>query len=405
MKNNLFDLYYKNLFPHDLIINYLYNIEIGLDNREYAINYLNNNYFTRYISITNNNDYINKIANKNVSRIEIGPIYETNINLRLFDKNNLKPYGKELVLDLDISDYKDVLNCTCPNENIICKNCILLFKYNIKIINLILIDNYKINQFFWLFSGKKGFHCIIYDELIFTKNEKFREKFIQIFENYRTIKLINDIDYIKDKFLFKKNVKRKIKKYYDILNSRDIIKSKNLNNNNNNKIIYKKKLFFIIPKIDKMVSIKLNHLSKIAYSIHPSTLIISTIIDHRNIKNFDIKVDILYLNFITELTFKHSNHYKYLKKTIFLKYHFFCLKCFKNDFKNNNYTKIISELIIFKKEEIILHLNLKHNEYKLNVSNINKYNLNYFMDATNLNFKSILFCEIYKKYKNKISNN
>lgn len=396
--------YYSTIFPINHILDlYTYNNENLTNNREFAIRKEENNAIIRYVNIKSNKDFLEKVVKFKPSRIEIGPIY--NIDMKLINFQTIEPYGKEMIIDLDITDYKDVINCNCPSIGILCNECLLVLKYNIIITNNILVNHFRTNRFFWLFSGKKGFHCVIYDEFFFLKDNNERKKLLNIFENYRTLNKAIIQEPI-ESILLEKYIQDEINKYFDILKSRNQLKLKN--SFKLQQISYNEKLFYLLPKIDVNVFIGLKHLSKIAYSIHPSSNLVSSILDHRNIIDFNIKNDVLVLDNLTYTKFIKSKQFKYLKYTIFCKNNFYCLKCFKigiEDLKetiqttNENYNNFILSIKFFSLNNLKLHLYDKHKSFNCDILYGNKCSIPYLFDSININYSNELFINFYKKKK------
>ena len=398
---NLFN-YYSSIFSINFIINLNKFNKNFSNNREFAIRKEENNAIIRYLNIKSSEDFLEKINKFKPSRIEIGPIY--NVDIKLINFQIIESYGKEIIIDLDITDYNDVINCKCPLKALLCNECLLVLKYNILITNNILINYFRTNRFFWLFSGKKGFHCVIYDEFFFLKDNNERKKLLNIFENYRTLKKAIIQEPI-ESILLEKYIQDEVNKYFDILKSRNQLKLKKSKLQN---ISYNEKLFYLLPKIDVNVFIGLNHLSKIAYSIHPSSNLISSILDHRNLDSFNIKNDILILDNLTVSKFIKSKQFKYLKYTVFCKNNFYCLKCFKIGIKelkeniqitNENYNNFILSIKLRNLNDLKLHLYNNHKEFDCDILYENKCSISYLMDSININYSSELFINFYKKKK------
>lgn len=76
--------------------------------------------------------------------------------------NHFKPQQRELVFDIDISDYDDVRNC-CKNSDI-CEKCWPFMKIGAKILKTVLTREFAFKQLLFVFSGRRGFHCWVADK-------------------------------------------------------------------------------------------------------------------------------------------------------------------------------------------------------------------------------------------------
>ncbi|CAH1767346.1 422_t:CDS:2, partial [Entrophospora sp. SA101] len=101
-------------------------------NREFSFT-LNTDVYLRYYSYNNIEELKTDILNKCPKKIDIGAIYTA----RPIDKKSLKPslfqpIEKELVFDIDMTDYDDIRTC--------CRHLL------------------------WVYSGRRGAHCWVCDE-------------------------------------------------------------------------------------------------------------------------------------------------------------------------------------------------------------------------------------------------
>jgi DNA primase small subunit len=100
----------------------------------------------------------------NPSRFEIGPVYSVNPRDRkmLRKASAFKPITKELVFDIDLTDYDEVRTC-CDQANI-CHKCWRFVVMAIKVVDSCLREDYGFEHIMWVYSGRRGAHAWISDK-------------------------------------------------------------------------------------------------------------------------------------------------------------------------------------------------------------------------------------------------
>lgn len=108
------------------------------------------------------NRFRKDILRMNPSRFEIGPVYSTNPRDRkTLRGGQMKPVSKELVFDIDLTDYDDIRSC-CSKANI-CEKCWAFVTMSMKVVETALRDDFGFEHILWVYSGRRGAHAWVCD--------------------------------------------------------------------------------------------------------------------------------------------------------------------------------------------------------------------------------------------------
>ena len=111
----------------------------------------------------------------NPSRFEIGPVYTAPPRDRktLRKSTAFRPMAKELVFDIDLTDYDEIRTC-CSKANI-CHKCWSFVAMAIKIVDTALREDFGFQHIMWVYSGRRGAHAWISDKRARTMDDQRRK--------------------------------------------------------------------------------------------------------------------------------------------------------------------------------------------------------------------------------------
>ena len=343
-KENM-QIYYKNFFPY-----HSFFLWLGKDNseyferREFSFTMPDERYF-RFQCFKNETELKNQIIKLQQKKIDIGAVYNT-LPKNHEQTNSFNPIEKEIVFDIDLTDYDDIR--TCCKDAKLCNKCWKFMEVAYEILDKILREDFGFKNLLYCFSGRRGIHCWLCDNnarrlknngrIAIAKYIQFqiqntKNKIVQGLNNKihpsinRAISIIDkyfekDILIGQDILNFdggKNLLKGLIKAYYlkednSVLD--DVEKELNMKNSsvqkfkNIEEILQRNKNFnrgelcikdfklnVLYPRLDINVSKHINHLLKSPFCIHPKTGLVSVPLDDYDIKNFKIE-DIPRLDFL-----------------------------------------------------------------------------------------------------------
>lgn len=192
---NHLGIYYGKLFPHADIFKWMSYGNDGkhpacdksyFERREFSYT-LKEDMYIRFQSFNSVSELENSIREKCPFKIDIGPVYSVDLNKRQAyaqsGDNVFTPVERELVFDIDITDYDDVRYC-CKGADV-CLECWPLMTVAIKVIDTALRDDFGFNHILWVYSGRRGVHCWVCDRKARRLTNEQRAAIAEYFHVYK----------------------------------------------------------------------------------------------------------------------------------------------------------------------------------------------------------------------------
>lgn len=305
-------------------------------NREFSF-WLPDNKVIRYLSFPTADMLKKQCVQMAPERFEIGPQYTINPKDRktLKKASAFRPIMKELVFDIDMTDYDPIRTC-CSGAKI-CSKCWQFIVMAIKVVDSALREDFGFQHIMWVYSGRRGAHAWVSDKraremddskrkavanylTVLSGNEKgkrqtFRRPLHPHIE--RSLKILTPYfqnDVLADQDPWQSDTQAE--KLLDLLPDQkltDALKKKwnssadrasnqkwadidsvaevgNLSTLDPKQLVNVKqdiRLEYTYPRLDAEVSKKLNHLLKSPFVVHPGTGRVCVPIDMRSVEDFD----------------------------------------------------------------------------------------------------------------------
>lgn len=330
---DLLPLYYRRLFPfaqYHRWLNYGGVQKNYFQNREFSFT-LKDDIYVRYQSFTNQSELEKEMQKMNPYKIDIGAVYSHRPNQHNTVKSgSFQALEKELVFDIDMTDYDDVRSCCSAAD--ICLKCWTLMTIAIRILDRALKADFGFQHLLWVYSGRRGVHCWVCDEaarklsaaarsavaeyLSLVKGGEetvkkvvlsdpihpFISESLTVMDKYFARYALQEQDILGNKETLDKvlalipdDARKELQ--HDFQNERKpeirwkLIKDQAKRKQATSKkgIYFDKEIMlqYCYPRLDVNVSKGVNHLLKSPFSVHPKTGRISVPIDINELENFD----------------------------------------------------------------------------------------------------------------------
>ncbi len=194
----LLGMYYSRLFPYHFLYSWLAYDPSSLNpgkkgasssssrlfaHREFSMTIEpqpGNEVYIRYQSFPSQEELTNAIIKRRPTKIDIGAVF----NHPPKDKHavaNLQTVQRELVFDIDLTDYDGVRNCGCEGAKI-CNKCWKFMGMAVEVMDQGLREDFGFEHVAWFYSGRRGVHCWVCDEQARTLSNEARSAVVSYFE-------------------------------------------------------------------------------------------------------------------------------------------------------------------------------------------------------------------------------
>lgn len=331
---DLLPLYYRRLFPFSQYFRWLSYGGVSknyFQNREFSFT-LKDDIYVRYQSFSSQNELEKEMQKMVPYKIDIGAVYSHRPSQHNTVKSGtFQALEKELVFDIDMTDYDDVRRCCSAAD--ICSKCWTLMTIAIRILDRALREDFGFHHLLWVYSGRRGVHCWVCDDaarklsvvarsavaeyLSLVKGGEettrkvvlsdpihpFISQSLSVVEHYFPQYAIVDQDILGNKesmdkvlALLPEDIRKDLIEYnqsqkdpmkrWDRL--RQLVDHKKSSSKKGGQYYDKEiMLQYCYPRLDVNVSKGVNHLLKSPFSVHPKTGRISVPIDLKELDTFD----------------------------------------------------------------------------------------------------------------------
>ena len=123
--------------------------------------------YIRYQSFETEAEFAAAVNKRRPTKIDIGAVFtfcpKDHQALQGSSTRKFTTDQRELVFDVDLTDYDDVRKCGCSKANI-CRKCWKLMTMAIKVMDAGLREDFGFENIAWIYSGRRGVHAWICDE-------------------------------------------------------------------------------------------------------------------------------------------------------------------------------------------------------------------------------------------------
>ena len=140
--------------------------------------------YIRYLNFQNAEEMRKKIMRQQPRKSDIGAVYSHEPSKHdMIQANAFKPLERELVFDIDLTDYDDVGAKGADISRGMGKDCWYFMSTAVKVVDKALREDFNFKHLLWIFSGRRGVHCWVCDKSARILDDKSRAAIV----NYLTV--------------------------------------------------------------------------------------------------------------------------------------------------------------------------------------------------------------------------
>jgi DNA primase small subunit len=121
--------------------------------------------YLRYQCFTTMEAWQQAMVQKNPIKIDLGAMYTLPPSHKhtASSSSAFQPVQRELVLDIDVSDYDDIRHCGCRGASQMCPTCWHYLDMSQDVLDVTLRNDFGFQHVAWFYSGRRGVHAWICD--------------------------------------------------------------------------------------------------------------------------------------------------------------------------------------------------------------------------------------------------
>lgn len=120
--------------------------------------------YIRYQSFLSQQELTSAIIRRRPTKIDIGAVFNhPPKDNKSLPSGKLQTQERELVFDIDLTDYDEVRNCGCSGAKI-CPKCWTFMGMAVEVMDEGLRQDFGFEHVAWFYSGRRGVHCWVCDE-------------------------------------------------------------------------------------------------------------------------------------------------------------------------------------------------------------------------------------------------